>query len=326
MATLTSLNKSYPINMMMIDFNWYSRNESGYTFNDFITYQIYRASGDDGFERLRLDFTGSGIKIDGDGAVISGVVNTIAEADVGANTMVWQLAGISISAVSLYQAALTQWNGDELALLSAALSGNDTLDLSNEGDVGFGYDGNDLIFGRGGDDALYGGNGNDQIDGGDGDDDIDGGSGMDLVRYLTATSAVVVDLSISGYQNTLGAGNDRLTGIEYIAGSPYDDTLTGDALDNIIQGANGNDKIYGGEGADTLLGNAGDDSVFGGAGKDTLYGNDGADTLDGGLGDDQIDGGAGIDTMSGGSGNDTYFVDDPAESRFRKSFRARQTA
>ena len=68
-------------------------------------------------------------------------------------------------------------------------------------------------------------------------------------------------------------------------------TLTGNALDNVIAGNGGNDTLDGGAGNDTLIGGTGDD------------------TMSGGLGDDIIVGGAGADALTGGPGNDTYVVD-----------------
>src|SRR4051812_14738988 len=81
-----------------------------------------------------------------------------------------------------------------------------------------GTDGDDLIQGLGGDDTLIGGAGNDTLDGGIGDD---------IASYLTAASAVTVDLRIAGQQNTLGAGTDTLISIGGLAGSTFNDTLYG---------------------------------------------------------------------------------------------------
>ena len=67
--------------------------------------------------------------------------------------------------------------------------------------------------------------------------------------------------------------------------------ITGNNLDNILNGTAQNDLIRGLEGNDTLLG---------GLRNDELYG---------GLGDDILDGEQGNDYAAGGRGNDTYYVD-----------------
>lgn len=105
--------------------------------------------------------------------------------------------------------------------------------------------------------------------------------------------------------------------IERAIGGSGDDTLTGNAVANVLVGNAGDDKILGGQGADTLRGNAGDDTVHGGAGSDVVWagaddhgddsvdGGAGADSIAGGLGDDFLVGGAGADVIYGGEGDDT---------------------
>ena len=55
-------------------------------------------------------------------------------------------------------------------------------------------------------------------------------------------------------------------------------------------------------------GNTLNNSLTGGAGNDRLEGLGGNDTLTGGAGNDTLDGGGGNDSMAGGAGNDTYIV------------------
>jgi Ca2+-binding RTX toxin-like protein len=96
----------------------------------------------------------------------------------------------------------------------------------------------------------------------------------------------------------------------------------GNALDNVIQGNNGNNQLRGLAGNDTLSGGGGDDNLQGEDGNDVLYGDGGNDTLDGGLGNDNLYGGAGNDTLigspgdllAGGAGDDTYIVTQYANS------------
>jgi Ca2+-binding RTX toxin-like protein len=53
--------------------------------------------------------------------------------------------------------------------------------------------------------------------------------------------------------------------------------LTGNALDNVLTGLDGNDTLSGGLGADTLSGGASNDILDGGPGNDTLTGGTGID-------------------------------------------------
>ncbi|HSU69170.1 MAG TPA: calcium-binding protein, partial [Tepidisphaeraceae bacterium] len=77
-------------------------------------------------------------------------------------------------------------------------------------------------------DVLTGNSGQNLIEGGNGNDTIDGGLGNDTAYYGHADAGVTVDLTISGAQNTVGAGTDMLISIENITGSGSNDTLTGD--------------------------------------------------------------------------------------------------
>ncbi|MTE00634.1 hypothetical protein GIY56_10070 [Paracoccus sp. YIM 132242] len=91
------------------------------------------------------------------------------------------------------------------------------------------------------------------------------------------------------------AGNDELTGAflhrNEIFGGAGNDTLSGGADFNLLDGGDGNDVL------DAWIG---DYAILrGGAGNDLLTGGDG-----GGL----LDGGVGMDTMTGGDGGDTYVV------------------
>ena len=118
---------------------------------------------------------------------------------------------------------------------------------------------------------LAGGAGNDYLQGGAGDDYLDGGPGYDVASYANATSGVNVDLSITSPQNTGGAGTDQLVNIEYLIGSPFDDTLKGDGVHSAyFAGGAGNDVLVGGPGNDYLNGGTGNDTLTGGGGKDVF--------------------------------------------------------
>jgi Ca2+-binding RTX toxin-like protein len=62
-----------------------------------------------------------------------------------------------------------------------------------------------------------------------------------------------------------------------------------------------------------LTGNALDNTLNGDLGADTVDGGAGADTLVGGDGNDSLAGGAGVDSLAGGLGNDTYVVDSTSD-------------
>jgi Ca2+-binding RTX toxin-like protein len=77
-----------------------------------------------------------------------------------------------------------------------------------------------------------------------------GGSGnifgvrTNIVSYEHAPSAVTVDLTVVGPQNTIGAGFDTLSNFEGIRGSAYDDILTGNGS-SVLEGGDGNDHLIG---------------------------------------------------------------------------------
>jgi len=111
--------------------------------------------------------------------------------------------------------------------------------------------------------------GNDVIEGGAGNDIIIGGSGTDTASYAGADAGVEVDLDKG--KSSGGAGKDTLIGIENIVGSAYDDELTGDQNDNVINAGAGDDTLTGGRGVDILTGGAGSDT-FSFARKDVASG------------------------------------------------------
>jgi Ca2+-binding RTX toxin-like protein len=154
-----------------------------------------------------------------------------------------------------------------------------------------GTPGNDTLLGASGVDRLAGLGGNDDLQGLAGNDLLDGGSGIDTANYASAGGPVVVDLRLSGAQDTQGAGIDTLVSIEGLIGSDFADSLTGSDGDNLLFGLNGNDTINGLAGNDTLDGGTGANILSGGAGNDRLLIGSGSDGS-------SIDGGADIDTLA----------------------------
>ena len=188
--------------------------------------------------------------------------------------------------------------------------GGDNINITNsdDGNIAYGFYGNDdivggsgadIIYGGGGADGfLYGGNGNDhiygfQLSGGTGADDggdfINGGNGNDYIQGNAGNDILFGD-----------AGNDRING------GADADTISGD---------DGNDTINGNKGDDSINGGNGNDSIRGGADNDILNGGSGNDVILGDLGNDVLTGGTGYDILTGGGGADT-FVFGAADSTF----------
>ena len=153
-------------------------------------------------------------------------------------------------------------------------------------------------------------------------DNINGLGGIDTVSYASATSAVNVSLSIVGPQNTGGSGVDTLISIENITGSNFNDTLQGDAGNNVLNGGLGSDFVSyssatgsvtvnlqsgsatGAAGFDTLIsienaiGSNFADTIFGSNLNNVIASGGGNDIINASLGSDVIDGGLGTDTVS----------------------------
>ncbi len=163
----------------------------------------------------------------------------------------------------------------------AADSGNDVVNGNGGNDSLYGNDGMDTLDGGAGNDKLYGGAGRDRLMYSSGVDTLDGGSSYDTADFSRALGAVVVNMTASGYEATMGGiGVADFVGIENLKGSSYGDTLIGDTAANAIDG---------GGGADFIDASAGNDSIIGGGGND------------------QLTGGLGDDVLTGGTGSDVYF-------------------
>ena len=159
--------------------------------------------------------------------------------------------------------------GDGTPQIASGTAGHDALNGGGGNDVFDGLEGDDVLSGGAGDDSLTGGAGNDLLQGGSGTDELIGGDGIDTTSYIGSSAAVTVDLG-TGAASGGHAQGDILIGIENLIGSGHGDSLTGDALNN---------RLEGGDGADTLSGGAGDDTLVGGLGADLLDGGDGIDTV-----------------------------------------------
>ncbi|MBB3019851.1 serralysin [Microvirga lupini] len=196
---------------------------------------------------------------------------------------------------------------------------NDSLDGRAGNDTLIGLAGDDTILGGRGNDILNGGSGDDLLRGGPGRDRLIGGTGEDWADYRNAATAVTVNLA-NAARNTGEALGDRYSSIERVRGGRFDDNLTGNSRDNVLEGVAGADALNGGRGLDFarykadptgVTASLADPSVnTGHAAGDTyisiegLQGSDFADTLIGNDLRNVLVGGRGADVLNGGGGFD----------------------
>jgi Ca2+-binding RTX toxin-like protein len=197
-------------------------------------------------------------------------------------------------------------NGSDLVLAGSGTNtlfgerGNDRLyggpgdeDYLNSGlgddTVGGGPGNGDHVIGGVGNDRLSGGPGSgDVLEGDLGTDAIDGGPGVrDIASYALAGQSAVfsggigVDVDLAA-GTASGDGEDTLSGIEDVAGTPFADMIAGDAEPN---------ELYGGGGPDELIGAGAGDAAFGGTGLNLCRGMASAESceLSGGRADNAAD-------------------------------------
>lgn len=240
--------------------------------------------------------------------------------------------------------------------------GGDTIFGGGGADLICGGKGADEIFGQRGLDGALGGRGNDVVNGGKGefdflsgdggDDAIVGGSGsLDQAGYLSAAGPLVATLvadPLTGLGSATGQGNDTLSGVEGLVGSPQNDSLTGDAAANILEGSGGDDLLDGGDGFDiatwffapeaddgtgvtvdlaagTASGTEGNDTVAGierveaSEFDDTLRGSERDEELLGFGGRDSISSSGGVDLVVGHEGDDVLDAGDGDDFVFTDS-------
>lgn len=106
---------------------------------------------------------------------------------------------------------------------------------------------------------------------------------------------------------TLGSGNDEGfgdAGFDTLNGGEGSDNLWGGALADNLFGDAGNDALYGEAGNDRLFGGVGNDALYAGDNDDVGWGHDGDDFIVAGAGNDRFYGGQGDDILDGGDGAD----------------------
>jgi Ca2+-binding RTX toxin-like protein len=126
------------------------------------------------------------------------------------------------------------------------------LDPGDGDDWVYGTEGKDLIISLNGIEKVYANGGDDKIiKTGNGIGTVTGGPGEDTLSYAAHTppgyleySGVFVDLGSGVSRNS--KGNDRISSIERLLGSPFDDVLLADpAAPTRVDGGLGNDEITG---------------------------------------------------------------------------------
>ena len=180
-----------------------------------------------------------------------GTINSVVEKD-ASNITLATFSGFHIDAVAFNSAMGSYVTGHQ----PVANGGDNTPDASALNAIFNAYQynatggsGNDIFQGGNLADTVSGGAGNDTFIGGPGADSADGGAGNDTASYQTATAGLTVDL-LTPANNTGDAAGDSYVSIEGLRGSAFNDVLSGD---------NNNNMIEGGAGADTLDGRGGND-------------------------------------------------------------------
>ncbi len=191
------------------------------------------------------------------------VKSSLHDTTLAANIETLELLAGTGAANALGNSLGNQIHGNEIANKLDGGSGNDAL---------AGDDGDDLLIGGAGDDILGGEAGTDTLIGGAGDDVyfLDVGDAADVVQEAANGGFDAVFTEINAYTLV-----DNVEGLLF--GGTGDFKGTGNKLDNIIVGRDGNDTLQGLDGNDTLeTGNGGHDRLEGGAGADTYVLGEGA--------------------------------------------------
>ncbi len=242
-----------------------------------------------------------------------GAGNDTLDGGIGADTLIGG-AGDDLYIVDDLGDVTTEQLGEGADTVNAVLSwqlGDNIENLALTGTSAINGTGNaldNIITGNSAVNILSGNAGNDTLVGGEGSDILDGGIGSDAMLGGAGDDSYVVDSISDSVTEFAGEGVDTVnTSINYALGSNVENlTLmgmaningSGNILDNVIVGNDGNNTLDGGTGNDSLNGGLGADILIGGVGDDTLIGGDGNDIFNVALGD-------GFDAVSGGLGTDT---------------------
>ncbi|WP_291836080.1 calcium-binding protein [Limimaricola sp.] len=287
---------------------------------------------------LNPDITQSIDALGGDDTVVAGAGNSTLTGGDGVDLVDYAAVGVSVSANLETQTAT---KGSGATARTDTLIGFEGIAGGAQSDTLLGRsNADDLLRGNGGADTIVGFSGNDTISGGDGDDSLSGGLGFDILDYSDVTTSL--NFSINASTVTVASGNtDTISGFEGAWLGSGNDTVSGDAKNNLLDGGGGDDTLSGGAGDDTLIGGAGFDVLDGGDGSDTANyrsataaltvnlgvgtarstqtGTDvllGIENIDGGSGDDTLTGDANDNRLAGFGGNDSLLGLDGVDQLF----------
>lgn len=204
-----------PFDLGSLNLNWYYQFGTATSLqknvNTVLDGQIYAdafgVQASDGGPARELDFLGSGLVRNAQGAITGGTVNVVGEFDLTFHTFLWYVEGVSIDAGALYNAALTPSNQDELNLIGTALSGNNIIILSQFDDKMNGFAGDDVITGGGGSDVLTGGGGNDTFK-----DATYNLGGDTITDFDLGDKIIVTDADISNFSFNLSGTRLQFSG------------------------------------------------------------------------------------------------------------------
>lgn len=175
MGVKVTVGANFGLDMTALDLSsiWYA-------YDTVTSSKLFRAYYSDGYID---EFKGSGFTFDRDGVPSGGTATSYAAYSDGQRF--FTIDGASISVTSIVKTSLTYSTKDDLSLIKAELSGNDTFAGGSGQDTLFGYGANDTMKGNRGDDLLVGGAGNDKLEGGRGQDFLHGEAGSDtfIFRY-----------------------------------------------------------------------------------------------------------------------------------------------
>jgi Ca2+-binding RTX toxin-like protein len=266
--------------------------------------------------------------LDADG--IDAFVRLVEGAGGGADTITFAATTTTSVSVDLGRATQLVTPTYGLALSSSQhfedLVGGAQADMLRGGsndNVVRGGDGDDLLTSSEGRDALVGqAGGNTYAIDGDLAGDVEvvetGGAGTQTLSAApTTASGASIDASATSSQAVTGALDLQLssgTAFDDVIGGPHGDTLTGNSLPNLMDGAGGDDTVRGGGGADVLVSSPGENTLHGEGGDDT-YSMDGDEASVEHLVENT---GGGVDTLNfdstTGSGVDVNLADTTAQA------------
>ncbi|KII33607.1 beta strand repeat-containing protein, partial [Pseudomonas fluorescens] len=272
--------------------------------------------------------------------ITGNIGNNILDGGMGADTMIGG-AGNDTYVVDNINDVVIEQAGEGHDLVRTSISytlGANVEDLKMFGDTWGALTGNAL------DNTITGNSATNYIDGGLGADTMIGGAGHD-VYYVDNINDVIVELADEGIDTVN-------TSIDYTLADNVEDgqmigsanlNLTGNALENVLHGNDGNNILSGGLGADRMIGEGGDDIFivdnvndlvfeFQNGGHDlirtsvdynlsdyvedgtllgsadlTMWGNNLDNILTGNAGNNVLGGNGGTDKLFGGEGNDTLY-------------------